>query len=40
MKTIDEKETQKQNKQTQKITRGAETLVKGWELNDFILHLS
>ena len=29
MKTIDEKETQKQNKQTQKRTRGAETLVKG-----------
>ena len=45
MKTIDEKEMQKKrkqkkNKQRQKGARGTEAIVKGWELNDFVMHLS
>ena len=43
MKIIDEREIQnqtKKNKQRQKRTRGTEATVKGWELNDFFLHLS
>ena len=43
MKTINERELQKttkENKQRQKGTRGTEAIVKGWELNDFIVHLS
>ena len=51
MKIIDEIETQKNNnnnnnkkkqkqKQRQKRTRGTEAIVKGWELNDFFVHLS
>ena len=35
------KQTNKQtNKQRQKRARGTETIVKGWELNDFVVHLS
>ena len=43
MKTIDEREFQKptkQNKQRQKGERGREAIVKKWELNDFVAHLS
>ena len=44
MKTIDEREMQKQkqkkNKQRQKGARGKEAIVKGWELNNFVMHLS
>ena len=43
MKTIDEKEilkTTKEKKQRQKGARGKETIVKGWELNDFVVILS
>ena len=39
MKIIDERETQKK-KQRQKRTRGTKAIVKGWELNDFVVHLS
>ena len=34
------KNQQKKNKQRQKGARGIEAIVKGWELNDFIVHLS
>ena len=43
MKTIDEREMKKQqkkNKQRQKGSRGTEAIVKQWELNGLILHLS
>ena len=43
MKTIDEKELQKtttENTQRQKAARGTEAIVKEWELNDFVVHLS
>ena len=42
MKTIDEKEMQKTRKerQKQKGAMGTETIVKGWELNVFVEHLS
>ena len=45
MKTIDEREMQKKkkrkkNKQRQKRARGTEIMVKGWELNDFVVYLS
>ena len=45
MKTIDEKQMQKtkqkkKNKQRQKGARGTEAVVKAWELNNFIVHLS
>ena len=42
MKTIDERELQKttKEKQRQKGARGTEAIVKGWELNDFVVHLS
>ena len=33
------KEQQKKNKQRQKGARGIEAIVKGWELNDFVVHL-
>ena len=42
MKTIYEREFQKQqkkNKQIQKEARGTEARVKGWELNDFAVQL-
>ena len=31
---------QKKNKQGQKGPRETETIVKGWEINDFVVHLS
>ena len=44
MKTIDKTEMQKtknkKSKQRQKGARGTETIVKGSELNDFVVHLS
>ena len=42
MKTIDEREMKKtiKEKQRQKGAMGAEAIVKGWELNDFFVHLS
>ena len=48
MKIIDERKTKKkQKKQKQKTMTeknkgrgGAEALVEGWELNDFVVHLS
>ena len=43
MKTLDEREMQKttkESKQRQKGARGTEAIVKGWELNDFVVHLS
>ena len=48
IKTIDERETQKQNKtkqtnkQTKKKnrTRGNNAIAKGWEINDFVERLS
>ena len=41
MKIIDERETQKKNKkQRQKRTSGTEAIVKEWELNNFVMHLS
>ena len=43
MKTLDEKEFQKTTKEKQKREKGArgtEAMVKGWELNDFAVHLS
>ena len=45
MKTIDEREMQKKkkrkkNKQRQKRATGTEIMVKGWELNDFVVYLS
>ena len=36
MKIIDEKETEKKNKET----RGREAIVKRWEINGFAEHLS
>ena len=38
MKIIDKRETYK--KQGHKRARGAEAIVEGWELNDFVVHLS
>ena len=41
MKAIDKREMQKtKEKQSQKGARGTEAIVKGWELNDFVVHLS
>ena len=43
MKTIDERElleTTTTTKQRQKGARGTEATVKGWELNDIVVHLS
>ena len=34
------KKQQKKNKQKQKGTRGTDAIVKGWELNGFVVHLS
>ena len=31
---------QKKNEQRQKGARGTEAIVTGWELNDFVVHLS
>ena len=43
MKTIDEKEMQKTTKEKQtkaEKSKGNKAIVKGWELNDFAVHLS
>ena len=42
MKIIDERETQKQNKtKTKTKEQGCtEAIVKGWEVNNFVVHLS
>ena len=44
MKIVDEREkattTTKKKKQRQKEQRGTEAIVKGSELNDFVVHLS
>ena len=44
MKTIDEREMQKnktkKDKQTKTGARRIEAIKKGWELNDFVVHLS
>ena len=43
MKAIDEREMQKPTKEKQKRqkgTGGTEAIVKGWELNDFVVYLS
>ena len=42
MKTKDQREMQKtkEKNQRQKRARGTEAIVKGWELNDFVGHLS
>ena len=43
MKTIEEREMQKTTKERQTKEKGArrtEAIVKGWELNDFVAHLS
>ena len=47
MKIVEERETQKTTKQASKQTNkdrkeqgGTETIVMGWELNDFVEHLS
>ena len=46
MKTIDEREMQKKqknkqsNKKRQKGARGTEAMGNGWELDDFVVHLS
>ena len=34
------KKQQKKNKQRQKGARGTKAIVKGWELNDFVVDLS
>ena len=34
------KKHQKENKQRQKGAMGTEAIVKRWELNDFVVHLS
>ena len=41
MKIIDDRETEKKkNKKDRKEQVGTEAVVKGWELNDFVVHLS
>ena len=43
LKAIDEREMQKKqkkNRQKQKGARWTEAIVKGWELNDFAVHLN
>ena len=43
MKTIDQREMQKTTKEEQereKGARGTEAIAKGWELNDFVVHLN
>ena len=41
MKTVDGREMQKtKEKQRQKGARGTEAILKGSELNDFVVHLS
>ena len=38
MKIRDEKEMQKQTKTEMNKGEGAEAIVKGWELSDFVVH--
>ena len=40
MKIIDERETQKEKKTDRKEQGGQKAIVKGWELNDFVVYLS
>ena len=43
MEIVDEREMQKttkKNKQRQKGATGTEAIVKGWEINGFVVHLS
>ena len=42
MKIIDEKEIQQKKKKNKdrKQQGGTEAMMKGWELNDFVVHLS
>ena len=43
MKIVDVKDTQNATKKINKDRKeqgGTETIVKGWELNDFVMHLS
>ena len=41
MKTIDERELQKATKEKQTKTKTSkETILKGWEINDFVVDLS
>ena len=41
MKILDERETQKQQKNKQRKEKGRiKAIVKGWELKDFVVHLS
>ena len=43
MKTIDERELQKTTKEKQtkaERSKGTEAIVKVWDLNDFVVHLS
>ena len=40
MKEKCKKKQQNKNKKRQKGARGIEAIVKGWELNDFVVHLS
>ena len=40
MKEDCKKQQQKRNKQRQKGARGTKAIVKGWDLNDFVVHLS
>ena len=38
MRRIDEKKTKKKQTKTER-KRGTEAIAKGWELNDFVVHL-
>ena len=40
MKTIDEREMQKTTNEKQTKTERSKAKAKGWELNDFLVHLS
>ena len=40
MKIIDEKEIQQKKNKDRKEQGGTEAMMKGWELNDFVVHLS
>ena len=40
MKIIDERQTNKQKNKDRREQGGPEAIVKGWELNGFVVHLS
>ena len=43
MKLVDERETQRTTKKKNKDRKeegGTETIMKGWDLNDFVVHVS